>query len=299
MKKTFFRYIKKKYFLFSFPFSWLLLFFFIPFLFILKISFTQQTLGIPPYTKILFWDETQFLKVKLYLGNFTAIFRDWFYGHVFLSSLRIALTSTFFCLLIGYPIAYAISRASSHLKVFLTLLVVLPFGTSFLIRVYAWMSILSDTGIINHFLMSWGMISTPVHLLHSEFAMIIGIVYCYLPFMILPIYSVLDKIDFSLIEASYDLGCRPFRTFWKIVFPLSQSGIIAGSILVFIPSVGEFVIPELLGGTDSLMIGRVLWSEFFTNRDWPLACALAIIMLIVFITPFMFFQRTRVTEEDL
>jgi putrescine transport system permease protein len=193
--------------------------------------------------------------------------------------------------------AYGISRVQSTWRTVLLLLVVLPFWTSFLIRVYAWMNLLSSQGLINAFLLKMGLIHTPLMLLDNSAAVCVGIIYCYLPFMILPIYAALDKIDSSYIEAAYDLGCSPWRAFWRVTVPLSMPGIVAGSILVFIPAIGEFVIPEILGGPDTIMIGRVLWWEFFNNRDWPLACALAVAMVVLFVAPIMIFQRQQLRSR--
>jgi putrescine transport system permease protein len=219
----------------------------------------------------------------------------------YLSSLKMALVSTIGCLIIGYPMAYAIARAPARLQTVLLLLVMLPSWTSFLIRVYAWMGLLSNTGIINNALIWIGVISEPLQILNTNIAVYIGIIYAYLPFMILPLYATLVKLDMSLIEAASDLGSSRFNTFWRITFPLSKSGVIAGSMLVFIPVVGEFVIPELLGGPDSLMIGRVLWQEFFNNRDWPVASSLAIVMLGLLIIPITLFHRyqARSMGKDL
>ena len=283
----------KKLFLILTPYAWLFVFFLVPFFYILKISFSEEALSIPPHSGIFFLENNHILSIKLNLSNYINIFKDWFLGSVFLTSIRIAFISTLGTLLIGFPIAFAISKTSGHLRFLLMMLVLLPFGTSFLVRIYAWMGILGDAGFINTLLLYTGLIKTPIKMLHTDFAIIIGMIYCYLPFMILPIYSVLQKIDPSIIEAAFDLGSKPRRTFTNIILPLSAPGILAGCILVFIPAVGEFVIPELLGGTDALMIGRVLWSEFFINRDWPLACSLAILMLVIFVTPIALFQNLR------
>jgi putrescine transport system permease protein len=213
-----------------------------------------------------------------------------------LSSLKVAFVSTIFCLLIGYPMAYGIARANSNSRNTLLLLVILPFWTSFLLRVYAWIGLLGQNGVINQILLGLGIVKEPVVMLQTDFAMYIGIVYSYLPFMILPLYSNLEKHDNTLLEAAVDLGCRPFKAFLAITLPLSMPGIIAGSMLVFIPAVGEFVIPRLLGGTDSLMIGRVLWDEYFSNRNWPVASAVAIALLLVLVVPIMIFQRYQAQE---
>lgn len=275
------------------PYVWLTVFFFIPFLIIVKISLSEAALSMPPFLSVIEWTNEQILQFRLNIGNYLSIVQDSFYVSAFLSSLLIALISTSICLILGYFIAYGIAQSEKKWRPLLLLLVILPFWTSFLIRVYAWMGLLTTEGVINSFLIGVGLIETPLPLLHNTFAVVIGIVYCYLPFMILPIYAVLDKVDPVYLEAASDLGCRPWRSFWRITFPLSLSGVFAGCILVFAPAVGEFVIPELLGAPDTLMIGRVLWMEFFNNHNWPLASALAVVMLIVFVAPIMIFQRVQ------
>lgn len=273
------------------PYLWLGLFSLIPFLLVVKISLSEAVLAIPPFKPLFQWSAEQVLQLRLNFAAYTTLITDPFYASAFLGSLKIACIATLGCLFIGYPLAYAIAQASSRWRPILLLLIILPFFTSFLIRVYAWIGLLSTEGVINTTLQWLGVIQEPLPILYNSFAVTIGIVYCYLPFMILPIYSVLDKIDPAYLEAAYDLGCRPWRAFWRITVPLSLPAIITGSILVFLPAVGEFVIPELLGSPDSLMIGRVLWSEFFNNHNWPLACALALLTLMVFVVPFMIFQR--------
>jgi putrescine transport system permease protein len=278
------------------PWLWLLLFFLIPFVIVLKISFAEtRWLGMPPYTPLLDWVDGN-LQIKLHLENYLFLFKDSLYFQAFLSSVKVASVSTIICLLLGYPMAYAIARANSNWRNLLLLLIILPFWTSFLLRVYAWMGLLSNQGLINQVLMGLGITSEPIVMLQTDFAMYIGIVYSYLPFMILPLYSNLEKHDPTLLEAAVDLGCRPFRAFMTITLPLSKPGIIAGSMLVFIPAVGEFVIPRLLGGTNSLMIGRVLWDEYFLNRNWPIASAVAIMLLLLLVIPIVWFQRTQAQE---
>jgi putrescine transport system permease protein len=282
------------------PYVWLLLFFALPFAIVLKISFSSAAIAIPPYEPTFnYIDET--LNIFLNLGNYLLLLDDSLYYMAYLSSLKMALVSTIGCLLLGYPMAYAIARAPARLQTVLLLLVMLPSWTSFLIRVYAWMGLLSNNGLINNLLMWLGVISEPIQMLNTNFAVYIGIVYAYLPFMILPLYATLVKLDMSLIEAASDLGSRSLNTFWRVTLPLSKSGVIAGSMLVFIPAVGEFVIPELLGGPDSLMIGKVLWQEFFNNRDWPMASSLAIVMLALLIIPITLFHRyqSRSLEKDV
>jgi putrescine transport system permease protein len=279
------------------PWIWLLLFFLIPFVIVLKISFADTRLGVPPYTPLWEWAGDHYIQLKLNIENYTFLAKDTLYIDAFLSSLKVAGVSTIFCLLLGYPMAYGIARASSNWRNTLLLLIVLPFWTSFLVRVYAWIGLLRNNGLINNVLMGLGIIDEPIVMMQTDFAMYIGIVYSYLPFMILPLYSNLEKHDNTLLEAAVDLGATPFRAFLKITLPLSMPGIIAGSMLVFIPAVGEFVIPRLLGGTDSLMIGRVLWDEFFSNRNWPGASAVAIMLLLVLVLPIMIFQRYQAQES--
>lgn len=280
----------------SVPWLWLLLFFLIPFVIVLKISFAETRLGVPPYTPLLQWVSSQYLEVKLNAGNYLFLATDSLYVQAFLSSLRVAAVSTVFCLLVGYPMAYVIARASSTWRNTLLLLVILPFWTSFLVRVYAWMGLLRNNGLINNVLMALGIVDQPIVMLNTDFALYVGIVYSYLPFMILPLYSNLEKHDTSLLEAAVDLGATPLRAFMRVTLPLSMPGVIAGSMLVFIPAVGEYVIPRLLGGPDSLMIGRVLWDEFFSNRDWPVASAVAICLLLLLVAPIVIFQRYQVQE---
>jgi putrescine transport system permease protein len=279
------------------PWVWLLLFFLIPFVIVLKISFANTRLGVPPYTPLWEWTSDNYVLFKLNIQNYLFLAKDSLYFDAFLSSLKVAGISTVFCLLLGYPMAYGIARASSNLRNTLLLLIVLPFWTSFLVRVYAWIGLLRNNGLINNTLMALGIIHEPIVMMQTDFAMYIGIVYSYLPFMILPLYSNLEKHDNTLLEAAVDLGATPFRAFLRITLPLSMPGIVAGSMLVFIPAVGEFVIPRLLGGTDSLMIGRVLWDEFFSNRNWPGASAVAIMLLLVLVLPIMIFQRYQAQES--
>lgn len=281
------------------PYFWLLLFFVLPFVIVLKISLSTAAISIPPYDSLVSYADES-LNILLNLGNFLLIFDDSLYLYAYLGSLKMASITTLGCLLIGYPMAYAIARAPKEKQVLLILLVMLPSWTSFLIRVYAWMGILSNNGVINNVLMWLGVISEPIQMLNTNFAVYIGIIYTYLPFMILPLYATLSQLDVSLLEAASDLGSRSLNTFWRITLPLSKGGVIAGSMLVFIPVVGEFVIPELLGGPDSLMIGKVLWQEFFNNRDWPVASALAIVMLGLLIIPITLFHRyqSRSMEKE-
>lgn len=272
------------------PYLWLSLFFLVPFLIVVRISVAQARVAIPPYTDIVAWADGR-LKITATLDNFLFIFTDRLYALAFLNSLWIALVATFLCLLISYPMAWAIARSRPKLRNFLLLLVVVPSWTSFLIRVYAWIGILGGTGYLNSALLALGLIEQPLGLLHTDFAVYLGIVYGYLPFMVLPLYSNLVKLDYSLVEAALDLGATPARCFRSVVLPLSRAGIIAGCLLVFIPATGEFVIPELLGGADTMMIGKVLWQEFFNNRDWPLAAAVALLLVAVLLAPILVFYR--------
>lgn len=275
------------------PYLWLILFFLIPFLIVLKISFADLKFGLPPYGPLVEWVGEGVLNIKLNLTNYFFIGTDSLYIFSYLESLMIAVIGTLGCLLIGYPMAYGIAKVSAPLRTVFLMMVILPFWTSFLLRVYAWIGILSPNGFLNMALLKMGIISTPLALLDTTFAMVLGIIYCYLPFMILPLYVSLEKMDLSLVEAAYDLGARPLQAFLRVIWPLSLPGVIAGSMLVFIPAVGEFVIPELLGGSQTLMIGKLLWNEFFTNRDWPVASALAILMLVLLVIPLSIFQRLQ------
>lgn len=279
------------------PFLWLFLFFALPFFIVLKISFAEADVAIPPYTEIYTYVE-QKLQVVLNLANYSLLAGDELYIAAYLGSLKMAFFSTLLCLLIGYPMAYAIATARKEMQTVLVLLIMMPTWTAILIRVYAWMGILSNNGLLNGFLMSMGLINEPLQILNTNIAVYIGVVYSYLPFMILPLYANLVKHDQSLLEAASDLGSSTFNSFWKITVPLSKNGIIAGCMLVFIPVVGEFVIPELLGGPETLMIGKVLWQEFFSNRDWPVASALAVVMLAILIVPIILFNRSQAKEME-
>lgn len=279
------------------PFVWLFLFFLLPFFIVLKISFAEAEVAIPPYTDVFSWADNQ-LTILLNFGNYVFLSEDALYLAAYLGSLKIAFVSTLLCLLIGYPMAYAIARAPKEMQTVYLLLIMMPTWTAILIRVYAWMGILSNNGLLNSLLMGLGLISEPLQILNTNLAVYIGIVYSYLPFMVLPLYANLVKHDQSLLEAAADLGSRNFNSFWRITVPLSKNGIIAGCMLVFIPVVGEFVIPELLGGPETLMIGKVLWQEFFNNRDWPVASALAVVMLAILLVPIILFNRNQAKEME-
>ncbi|HRO50596.1 MAG TPA: ABC transporter permease subunit, partial [Hyphomicrobium sp.] len=262
----------RRWLLISVPYLWLFFFFLVPFFIVFKISLSDTEIAIPPYTPLLDlsegWAGIKDFFSQLDFENYRIIFSDALYVNAYGSSLRIAFISTLITLAVGFPIAYGMARAPKAWQPMLLMLVILPFWTSFLIRVYAWIGILKQEGLLNHFLMNLGLISAPLHILHTDTAVYIGIVYSYLPFMILPLYASLEKINPALLEAAADLGSPPWKSFWQITFPLSMPGVLAGSFLVFIPAVGEFVIPDLLGGSDTLMIGKTLWTEFFSNRDW-------------------------------
>ena len=280
----------------SLPYLWLLLFFLAPFIIVFKMSFSEVRLAMPPYAPLWQWVTEKAIDVHLNFGNYLFLLTDGLYLSSYLYSLKVAAISTVFCLLIAYPMAYAMARSSPATRNLYLMLIILPFWTSFLLRVYAWIGLLKNNGVINNVLMALGVIDEPITMMQTDFAVFIGIVYSYLPFMILPLYSNLEKHDFTLLEAAADLGAGPITSFLRVTLPLSIPGIIAGSLLVFIPAVGEYVIPSLLGSTDQLMIGRVLSDEFFANRDWPVASAVAIAMLLLLMVPIMLFQHFQSRE---
>jgi putrescine transport system permease protein len=278
------------------PLLWLLVFFLIPFAVVAKISLSEPMIAQPPYAPLGTWDGLR-LTLALNFENYAFLLDDPLYVNAYIFSIRTAFVSAALALLIGYPMAWYIARSPEPRRTLLLMLVILPFWTSFLLRVYAWQGFLRGNGVINNFLISAGIIDTPLVMLQTNFAVYLGIVYTYLPFMILPLYATLVKLDDSLLEASADLGARPVATFLHITLPLSMPGVIAGFMLVFVPAIGEFVIPELLGGPDTLMIGKVLWGEFFSNRDWPVASAVAIVMLVVVVAPFMLLRNAQARAE--
>ena len=284
------------------PYLWLLMLFLVPFGIVLKISLSDIALAIPPYTPTLDlsqgWQGLKDFFADLDFENFVWLTQDDLYWKAYLSSLKIAVISTFLTLLVGYPIAYGMANAPDEWRPTLMMLVILPFWTSFLIRVYSWMGILSQEGFLNQFLLWTGVVSEPLTIMNTNTAVYIGIVYTYLPFMILPIYATLEKLDASLLEAASDLGCTRAQAFWLVTAPLSKPGVIAGCFLVFIPAIGEFVIPSLLGGSRTLMIGKVLWEEFFSNRDWPVASAVAVILLAILVVPIILFQRNEQKQRE-
>ncbi|MEL0436588.1 ABC transporter permease subunit [Phycobacter sp. K97] len=289
----------RRFALIAIPYLWLLALFLVPFAIVLKISLSDVALARPPYMPQFDWATGlwAFLS-ELDFENFVWLTQDDLYWKAYLSSLQIAFFSTLLTLMVGYPMAYGMARAPEEWRATLMMLVILPFWTSFLIRVYAWMGILSNEGFLNQALLWLGVINEPLTILNTNTAVYIGIVYTYLPFMILPIYAALERMDDSLIEAAEDLGCSRLSAFWLVTIPLSKSGIIAGCFLVFIPTLGEFVIPSLLGGSDTLMIGKVLWEEFFSNRDWPVASAVAVVLLLILIVPIVLFQRNQQKQQE-
>jgi len=276
------------------PYIWLLVFFLAPFAIIMKISTADPIIGQPPFTPT-FDDAGAFLATA---DNFKFLLTDKLYIITYLKSVFMAATATILCLLLGFPMAYGIARAGSAARSILLLLVILPFWISFLLRVYAWMGLLNNHGVINNFLMWLGIIDQPLQLMYTDFAIYIGLVYSYLPFMILPLYAILERMDLDLVDAALDLGARPSQAFRDVTWPLARPGVIAGCLLVFIPAMGEYVIPYLLGGPESLMIGRVLFDEFFVNRDWPLASSVAIVLLMLLVVPIVFLQRSQAKDAE-
>jgi putrescine transport system permease protein len=292
----------RRWYVIAVPYLWLLLFFLVPFLIVFKISLSDTAIAIPPYVPVLDLSQglagiSDFLS-QLDLENYRFIFSDQLYVSAYWSSIQIAAVATFLTLLVAYPIAYGMARAPREWQATLVMLVILPFWTSFLIRVYAWIGILKKEGLLNLLLMNLGLINEPLTILNTNTAVYIGIVYSYLPFMILPLYASLEKINPALLEAAADLGSPPWRAFWQVTFPLSLPGIIAGCFLVFIPAVGEFVIPDLLGGSETLMIGKTMWNEFFNNRDWPVSSAVAVVLLLVLVIPIVLFQRNQQAQRE-
>jgi len=281
------------------PWIWLGLFFILPFLFVLKISLAEPRLAQPPYQDLIREVSDGVVTLVLNFGNYQLLLEDSLYINALLSSIKVAAISTGFAVLIGYPMAYGIARAPTHWRLPLLMLIILPFWTSFLIRVYAWIGILKGNGLLNQALMGSGVIDAPLEILYTPTAVYIGIVYSYLPFIVLPLYATLVRLDESLLEAAADLGCPPIRQFLLVTLPLSLPGLIAGAMLVFIPVMGEFVVPDLLGGPDSLMIGKLMWTEFFSNKDWPLASSLAAILLMVLVVPFALLRHMERKHEEM
>lgn len=280
------------------PYLWLLLFFLAPFLIVLKISIADGVVSLPPYTPLWSWNDDGSLAIRLQFGNYHYFVKDPLYIIAYLNSLKIAAISTVLCLLVAYPIALAIARSSPTGRSVYMLLIILPFWTSFVLRIYAWMGLLNRNGLINAALMHLGLIDQPITMMNTDFAVYLGIVYSYLPFMVLPIYVALEKMDASLLEAAGDLGSRPWQVFRDVTLPLSMPGVIAGSLLVFIPATGEYVIPALLGSPGSPMIGRVLFDEFYVNRDWPVASAVAVVLVLILVAPILWFQRAQMRQAE-
>ncbi len=277
------------------PYAWLVAFFLLPFLIVLKISLSQTAIALPPYEPVLDlaagWEGLRQFLTGLSFDNYIGFAADRLYLSSYWKSIEVAAVSTAILLLIGYPVAYALARAPRNAQGVLVLLIILPFWTSFLIRVYAWINILQRDGLLNQVLMALRFIDEPLTWLATDSAVYLGVVYSYFPFMVLPLYAALEKMDRSLLEAAADLGCPPWRAFLTITIPLSRSGIVAGSLLCFIPIMGEFVIPDLLGSSSTSMIGQVLWLEFFANKDWPVASALAVVLLAILVPPILIFRR--------
>ncbi|EJC62488.1 ABC transporter permease subunit [Alcaligenes ammonioxydans] len=278
-------------------FLWMILFLLVPFLLVLKISFADLDFGVPPYTPLAqIADES--ISFVLNLRGYILLFSDNLYLATYFSSLKMAAVTTIFCVLIGYPVAYYIARSSPAVRSLLLLAVILPFWTSMLLRVYAWVGILRGDGLLNQALMGLGLIDAPLEIYRTDLAVYIGLIYAYLPFFILPLYANLVKLDMRLLEAAYDLGARPWSAFWNVTLPMSMSGVVAGAMLVFIPAVGEYVIPEMLGGADTLMMGRVMWTEFFNNADWPMAAAVTCVMVLLLIIPLILFQYSQMRQME-
>jgi len=284
------------------PFLWLAVFFLLPFLIVFKISLSADAVAQPPYVPVFSftegWSAIRDKLAQLDLDNYAFVLGDWLYVYSYLQSLLLAAVATVFLVLVGYPVAYAIARSPRGLRPVLLLLVILPFFTSFLIRVYAWIGILSREGLLNQMLLSLGVISQPLEILATNIAVVIGMVYSYFPFMVLPLYAALEKMDDSLLEAAADLGATPSQAFWRITVPVSAPGIVAGALLCFIPAVGEFVIPDLLGGSDTQMIGRTVWNEFAVNRSWTVSSALAVLILLVLLAPILIYQRMQLRDLE-
>ena len=280
------------------PFAWLLFFFLAPFFIVLKISVAELLIASPPFSNLLEWGDGLFPSISASIDNYAYLWEDPLYVRTYINSVQIAAVCTILCLLIGYPMAYGIVRAPGNMKLILLLLIMLPFWSSFLLRVYAWMGLLADQGTINDLLLWVGVIDRPLRLLYTEFAVYVGIVYTYLPFMILPLYANIEKLDFSLNDAAADLGARPASTFFTVTLPLTWPGIVTGCLFVFIPATGEFVIPDLLGGGNVLLIGRVLSIEFNANLDWPVASAVAVVLLLVLVIPMMLYHRVQARQGE-
>jgi len=276
------------------PYLWLLVFFLAPFIIVLKISFADPVIAQPPFTPA--FDDQGAL--ALTADNFRFLLTDKLYAVTYVRSVVMAAAATILCLALGFPMAYAIARARPATRNLLLLLVILPFWISFLLRVYAWMGLMNSHGVINNLMLWAGVIDQPVQLLYTDFAIFVGLAYSYLPFMILPLYATLERMDLDLVEAAQDLGASRTVAFWDVTWPLARPGVVAGCLLVFIPAMGEYVIPYLLGGSESLLIGRVLFDEFFANRDWPLASAVAVVLLVILVVPIVLLQHYQARSQE-
>ena len=274
------------------PYLWLFVFFLLPFIIILKISLADPVIAQPPFTPTI--DDQG--KLSVTADNFLFLLTDKLYALTYLKSVMLAALATVFTLALGFPMAYGIARSRPETRGLLLLLIILPFWISFLLRVYAWMGLLNNYGVINNLLLWIGIIDQPLQLIYTDFAIFIGLTYSYLPFMVLPLYATLERMDLDLVEAAQDLGASRSQAFWDVTWPLARPGVIAGCMLVFIPAMGEYVIPYLLGGPESLLIGRVLFDEFFVNRDWPLASSVAIVLLLLLVVPIVFYQRNQARD---
>lgn len=291
------RWLRGRHFVIAVPYVWLLCVFLVPFLIVLKISLTEMQSAVNPFGSLLTYVEGV-VTFKVNISNYLFISTDNLYLVTYLNSLKFAFITTVLCLLIGYPFAYFLARANPIYRTALLMMVMLPFWTSFLLRVYAWKGILTSNGLLNHLLLSLGIIDAPLHMMNTSFSLVLGMVYVYLPFMILPVYASLVKLDIRFLEAAADLGATPWQTFWRVTVPLSKTGIVAGSMLVLIPCIGEFVIPELLGGPETLMIGRVLWDEFFSNNDWPMAGAVTVVIILLILLPMSIFNKYQAKQAE-
>ncbi len=280
------------------PFLWMLLLFLVPFVFVFQISLTELADTRPPYSSMIEWAGDTAISIKFVFDNYILLWEDDIYYVAYINSIKVAFAATMGCLIIGYTMAYGIARAAPARRNIMLLAVIMPFWTSFLLRVYAWMGLLANHGIINNLLLWMGIIDEPLQIMYTNTAMFIVFVYSYLPFMILPLYACLEKLDTTLDEAAADLGAGPITTFLTITLPLSLPGILAGCMLTFIPAIGEYVVPSMVGGPESLMIGRVLFDEFFGNVDWPVACAVAIVLLIILVIPFMVYEHYNSKLEE-
>jgi putrescine transport system permease protein len=295
-QNAFLKFISGRMLIIGVPYFWFILLAAIPLLIVLKISLsTMETASV---SNMIDWSKG-WPSLTLNFESYQFILKDALYIKTYLSSIKYALITTVICLAIGYPFAYFMARAPKHMQPTLLMLIMLPFWTSFLLRIYAWKTLLVNNGVINNVLISLGVISEPISMMNTPFSLIIGMVYSYLPFMILPLYANLSKLDVRYLEAAADLGTSPLKTFWMITVPLSKAGIIAGSMLVFIPAIGEYVIPELLGGPNTLMIGRVLWDEFFSNNDWPMASSVAVVMILLILVPMALLNKYQSDQAEV